>query len=304
MDESAASSVKSNRQILRRIQDHVLHAHLALGVEQNKVGFVDVVHHPDVSFADLNYVTPRRNTAWIPGQVVQQGLDRLKTLERRPRVRYVEGLFLPQFGKTLSDLSLEVEQKTPLLVYLPAGIEDFIPPAPPKPRAPAGIRLELISDKRGVDLWRDVWSSGCYDVSILGFEPLAMRQDALPLKLGQQTDVLIYHQNLPVGAVRLGLQTAAKSAHIIAIAVMSEINTPQLVKLALAAALRVAMARGCDLVFAAGNDADKVECDILSSDLGFIDVGTMVCYAAAVENTRSETANDDLMAQPILALRR
>ncbi len=301
MDEPAAT-VKEVRQVLRRVQDHLNHAHLGLGVQQQTVGFVDVVHHPDLRLADLNYVTPRRNTAWVSGQFVQKGLERLKQFERRPRVRYIEGLFPPQFGKTLNDLGLELERKTPFMVYYPAGMKDVVPPAPPKPRAPKGVRLEMITDARGSDLWRDVWSSTCYDVSVLGFEPLAVQPDTVALKLGEQIDVLIYHQNLPVGAVRLGLQPVTKSAHVIALAVMSEINTPRLVKLALAAALRVALKRGCDLVFAA-DDGDPEQHRLLTEELGFVDVSTMLCYAARSENA-DEVQAYDLLAQPVLALRR
>src|SRR5829696_21106 len=106
MDESA---VKESRRILRLIQDHILQAHSLLGVEQESAGMVDVLHHPTNRNGDLNYVTPRRNTAWVSGGYVEKGLERLRQLGRTERVQYVEGLFPPLFAKTLRELGLEPE---------------------------------------------------------------------------------------------------------------------------------------------------------------------------------------------------
>ena len=57
------SAIKETRLILRRIQDHLFQAHAAFGAEHQTVGLVDVLHHPTSRLPDLNYVTPRRNTA-------------------------------------------------------------------------------------------------------------------------------------------------------------------------------------------------------------------------------------------------
>ncbi len=114
-----------------------------------------------------------------------------------------------------------------------------------------------------------------------------MEPDTVALKLGEQIDVLIYHQNLPVGAVRLGLQPVTQSAHVIALAVMSEINTPRLVKLALAAALRAALARGCDLDVRGGGRRRGTASRAQPKNWVLWTSSTMVCYAARSEKSRT-----------------
>ena len=185
MDES---TVKESRQLLRRIQDHLFQAHSAFGVEHETVGFVDVIHHPTNPVPDLNYVTPRRNTAWVSGKYVQEGLDRLKALGREPRVQYIEGLYPPLFAKMLGDLDLRVECNTALMVYVASGAKS----AAPKPRTPSGARLEFVTDQSGVEMWRKVWRSPAYDVLTLGVEPLAVGRDLAAQRLGQEIDGLMY----------------------------------------------------------------------------------------------------------------
>ena len=294
------SSVKESRQLLRRIQDHLFQAHAAFGVEHETIGFIDVIHHPTNTLPDLNYVTPRRNTAWVSGQFVEQGLDHLRSLKRQPRVQYIEGLYPPLFAKTLRDLGLYVERETPLMIYAPGGLNNTTPPPPTAPPVPSDARLELVTDQRGLELWWYVWRNAYYDVLTLGVEPLAVGRDMAALRLGQQLDVMLYRHNFPVGVIRLGVQTNNKSAHVVALALMREARSPQLTKLLLTAAMRAALARGCTLIFAPG---ETEEDRVLNRELGFIDVGSMVCYAARSEDV-NEVDEHDILVQPILALRK
>ncbi|NJO54968.1 MAG: hypothetical protein HC829_09190 [Bacteroidales bacterium] len=110
MDEAA---VRESRKILRRVQEHLHHAHAGLGARQETVGLVDVLYHPTSTLSSLNYVTPRRSTAWVPSEMINQGLEHLRKLERTPRVQYIEGLFPPLFSKTLFDLGLEADCPLP-----------------------------------------------------------------------------------------------------------------------------------------------------------------------------------------------
>ncbi len=297
MDEG---SVKESRQILRAIQDHLFQAHKAFGVEHETVGFVDVIHHPANRLPDLNYVTPRRNMAWVSGKHVQDGLDRLRSYDRDPRVEYIEGLFPPQFAKVLRDLGLQVESETPFMVYPVGGLNGVVPRPLPKPRSPSGVKLELVKDQSGIEMWWYVWRNAYYDVLTLGVEPLAVGRDLAAHRLGQQVDILMTKHNLPVGVVRLSVQTATTSAHVVALALLREERTPQLTKLLLVAAMRAALAQGCTLIFAPG---ESEEDRALNRKLGFIDIGSMVSYA-----TRSEQVNEvqelDRLVQPVLALRR
>lgn len=293
------SAIKETRLVLRRIQDHLFQAHAAFGAEHETVGLVDVIHHPTSRLPDLNYVTPRRNTAWVSGKFVQGGLDQLQSLDRVPRVQYIEGLYPPLFARTLRDLGLEAETEMPLLAYSPGTIHH--PPPLPKPEIPPGVRLELVHDQRGTDLWWYVWRNAYYDVLTLGVEPLAVGRDAAAQQLGQEVDVIMHRHNFPIGVVRVGVQSGTtKSAHIIALALLKEAHTPPLTKLLLAAAMRAALARGCTLIFAPGVREDS---PVFIHDLGFIEVGSMVCYAARSANV-NEVVEHDTLVQPVLALRR
>ena len=294
------AAVKESRLLLRRIQDHLFHAHSGFGVEHESVGFVDVIHHPTSRLPDLNYVTPRRNTAFVSGKYVQHGLDRLQELERLPRVEYIDGIFPPMFAQVLTQLGLQVERDTALMVFTTGGLTGFVTPPLRKPRTPAGVRLELTMDERGVALWRQVWNDPAYDVHSLGVEPLAVGGDLTAQKTGQEIDVLMYRGDFPIGAARIGVQQVPKSAHIVALALYRETRSDTLTKLLLATAMRAGLARGASMVFAPGESAED---RALCQKLGFIDLGRMVCYAARSEHVNGMQTHDSL-AEPVLAVRR
>lgn len=290
MDDSA---VKETRQILRRVQDHLFQAHTALGVSHESVGFVDVIYHHANTVPDLNYVTPRRNTAWVSGKFVQQGLERLHALSRVPRVQYIEGLYPPQFAKALRDLGLEAERETAIMAYAVDDLNQKVP----RTSSPAGVRLETVTDQRANDQWRALWRDASFDVLTLGVEPLAVGRDAAA---EETVDVVMRRDDSLIGIARVGIQPGTRSAHIIALALLRAERTPRLTKVLLTAAMRAALKQGSSLIFAPGeSDDDRA----LMRKLGFVDVGTMVCYAARSENA-DEVQGHDVLLQPVLAVRR
>lgn len=290
------SSVKEIRVVLRRVQDHLHAAQSAFGVARETLNLVEVIHHPTSALPDLNYVTPRQKTAWVSGQFVEKGLARLRELERVPRVQYIDGLFLPLFAQSLADLGLKVERETRIVAYA----TEQHPTAPKKPRAPAGMKLELVTDGSGSKWWGANWRSERCDILTLGVEPLTVGTESALIASGQQVDVLLTAKDEPIGAVRLSLCQATETAHIVALGITREARTPRLIKLLLAAGRRVALKRGCTLVFAAGEtEADRAT----AAELGFIDVGSMVCYAARSDDADEVEAHDSVV-QPVLALRR
>lgn len=290
MDDSA---VKENRQILRRVQDHLFQAHIALGVTHESVGFVDVIYHHANTIPDLNYVTPRRNTAWVSGKFVQQGLERLRALSRTPRVQYIEGLYPPQFAKALSDLGLEPERQTSIMAY---ALDD---PNRKLPRtsAPAGIRIETPADRRGDKLWSSLWGDPSFDVQTLGVEPLEVSGGASE---GESLDVLMRRDDAPIGIARVSIQPASLSAHIVALALLHAERTQRLTKLLLTSAMRAAIKQGSTLIFAPGETEDDRD---LARKLGFSEVGATVSYAARSESREEGQGNDGFL-QPVLARRR
>lgn len=291
MDDSAAKDV---RRVLRQVQEHLFQAHLNLGAERETLGMVDVVHHPVNALPYLNYVTPRRNTAWVSGKEVEQGLTRLRDLHRAPRVHYIEGLFPPLFAKTLRDLGLVVEQETPIMIYK----RDDVTSKPLRlPSAPDGVILQRVQDQRGSEIWWYVWRNAYYDVLTMGVEPLFVGRDQREIALGKQIDILMYHHGFPVGVVRATIYE--ETAHIAALALMKELRSPEMTRLLQASVMQVALERGCNLIFAPGDTENDRR---LCREIGFVDSGSIVCYSAKGDST-DEDSHGDTLAQPVLVLR-
>jgi hypothetical protein len=258
------------------------------------VGMVEVFHHPTNPIPNLNYVTPRRNTAWVSGSMVKQGLDHLVKYGRSPRVYYVEGLMPPLFAKTLRDLGLKVERETPLMAYKPEGINGHVPPEPKSSSLPDGVTIEQVSDQRGVEAWWYVWRNAFYDVLTLGVEPLFVGRDTAAVRMGQQLDFLLYRYGFPNGVARVSVQ--GETAHILALALLKEARTPGMIQALETAALKGALERKATLVFAPGET--EVERRV-GRELGFVDFGSIVCYSG--EEKVHEEKNADALEQPLLS---
>jgi hypothetical protein len=119
------------------------------------------------------------------------------------------------------------------------------------------------------------------------------------IRLGQQIDILLHRQQFPAGVARVSLQPENQSAHIVALALLREVRSPELARLLYTAALRAALARNCELIFAPGESEEDRD---LCRALGFVDVGSMVCYVQHGESPQ-EGHEDGVMVQPVLALR-
>jgi hypothetical protein len=294
MEESAE---RESRRVLRQVQEHLYTAHENLGALREELGLVDVLHHPSNTLPDLNYITPRRKTAWVSGKDVQRGIDYMNQIERTPRIQYIEGLFPPLFARTLIDLGLEAEKETPLMIYMPQGFNGTKPPSPTLPNMPEGIVVERVQDQRGVEMWWYVWRNAHYDVLTLGVEPLIVGRDVAALRMGQQLDIVLHRYNFPVGVARMSVQK--ETAHLLALALMREVRTPELTRLLQIAAMAAAVERGCELIFAPGeSETDRRLC----RELGFVDLGSIVCYAAKTGHV-AEERDASVVAQPILTFR-
>ena len=294
MDETA---VKETRMALRQAADHLISSHVDLGVNREMLGLVDVLHHPPNPLPDFNYVTPRRNTAWVSGQFIRQGMTHLQAYDRVPRVEYIEGLFPPLFARTLDGLGLALEAKVPIMAYRVQPGTAL--PAPPV--MPEGTRVETAITRRGIDLWRFVWHNAAFDVRSLGVEPLVLGQELLAQSEAKHTDVVIYRYNFPVATIRLSVQPDNRSLHVVAAALLREAYTPEMVMLMVASILREAVDRGCDLVFAPGEGEEDRR---VLRDVGFFEAGSMVCYAAPhQEQNQNEKGEHDRVVQPVLSLR-
>jgi hypothetical protein len=291
------NDVKESRRVLRRIQDHLYAAHANLGAQRETVNLVDVMVHPTSTLASLNYVTPRRSTAWVSGEMIAQGLAYLRQKDRIPRVHYIEGLFPPVFARSLYALDLELEWETSIMAYLPQGFSNRLPSPVALDPLPDGIRLETVTDERGIQLWWYVWRSAFYEVAVSGAEPLFAGRDLTALKQGSQIDILLYQKQAAVGVARLSIH--GETAHLLALALMKEAQTPELLRLLYAATIDRAIQRGCTLIYAPGQSETHRQA---ARALGFLDFGSIVCYAARVPKTY-EVQDEYVLGQPVLTLR-
>lgn len=291
------ATYRESRQVLRRIQDHLHHAHINLGATAEAVGLVDVFHHDNHSLSSLNYVVPRRNTAWISGPMVQEGLQQLQELGRAPRVHYIEGLYPPMFAKTLGDLGLKAVQEVPLMAYLPGGFAGRKPSPVTLDDLPEDIRLEPTSEQHTSQLWWYVRNNTFFHVSGLWMEPLYIGMDSAELKAGQQRDVVMYRTGFPIGVVRVSIHD--QTAHIVALALIKEACTTQAMTNLLAGALHTALEQGCTLIYTQGDsDLDRQA----ARDMGFLDFGSIVCYTSTASEVEEEH-HDHILGQPVFALR-
>jgi len=282
---------RESRTILRRIEAHLRQSHLDMGATEEAVSFVDVIHHETSPLRTLNYVTPRRNTAWVSGNHVQQGLDKLGEKGRPLRVRFVEGLFPPVFVRALRELKLDVEEEVPIMVYKRKK----------EPRklasVPDGITFSQAKTIRDLSIWWYVWRNAYYDVAVSSVEPLVIGRDMQEIYFNKQINMVMYRHNYPMAVMRLTLHDG--SAHLVAHAMLKELRQPEWERVIREVALDVALNAGADLIFVAGKTEEERK---LYRDMNFIDSGSIVSYAEMVKKTTDEGVKDDPLAQSVLVL--
>jgi hypothetical protein len=294
MATDEASIEKETKTILRQVQDHLYQVHQNLGAERITLGMVDVLYHSSSTLSSLNYATPRRNAAWVSSNQLRQGLSYLHERHRTPRVQFIEALFPPQFADTLRQSNLTVERETPIMVYKPEGIHGRPARELRVPKLPDGIAVEAVKDQHGVEAWWYVWRNAHYDVLTLGVEPLFVGRDMAAMQVGQQLDFILYRYGFPVGVARMSF--LEKTAHLLALALLKEVRSTPMIHLLQTVAVKAALERGAQLVFAPGEtDAERR----MSREVGFVDFGSIVCYADR-ENTH-EDDHANLLEFPVLA---
>jgi len=287
MESDAANNERESKHILRQIQDHLGEMHVKLGALRESVGMVEVFHHPSTPIPTLNYITPRKNTAWVSSSYLQQGLTHLAQQDRLPRVEYIEGLYPPAFARTLRDLGLALERETLIMVYKPDGIAGRRTPTLAERPLPDGVVVRQVADQEGIGQWWYVWRNGHFDVLSLGVEPLFVGQDMQAHWTGKQLDYILYHNGFPSGVARVTFHK--ETAHILAMALMKDIRTPAMIQILQTAAVKGALEHGAKLVFAPGEKEPERR---MARKLGFVDFGSIVCYAAPIDAAKATRGNN------------
>jgi len=285
------AAVKESRRVLRLVQDHLSQSHQTLGVQQKSLGLVDVLYHPENSSPLINFVSPRKKTAWVPAPEVKKGLDELRNMGRTPRVYYIEGLFPPGCAKSLHQLELGVEQESPIITY--KFTEETKPIAYELER---GLNIVQARTHEGISIWWYVWRNAYYDVVTQAIDPVYVGRDIRENYLGNQIDMLLYRFGFPVGVVRTTV--FHNTAHIKALAVMREVRTKEMVSLLYKAALKLAQERGCELVFTSGStEIERAAC----REIGFVDAGSIVIYGEGNDKSPGDDNGD--LEEPVFILR-
>jgi hypothetical protein len=282
-DSTTRAAVKESRQTLRTIHNHLQQAHHHTGIVQEDIGLVEVVYHPDTALSVLNYVTPRRSTAWVPAPEVKKGLDRLRSLNRAPRVLYIDELFLPMFAQSLTGLGLQLECEIRLLACKPGPLD--------RDDLPAGMRIEQTS---GDSLWQQIKESNRFYALTQGIEPIntqANGTSAFPV-----IDLQLRNGAGLLGALRISL--FGSSAHLLAAVVARDAPPDEALVSLYHAALGAAAEQGCTLVFVTARSG---QARALSHRAGFMDAGRLLCYAEASGET-DEGNDDGGLAQSIFTL--
>lgn len=283
------AEVKEARETLRRVETHLRQAHLNMGSIEESSGMVDVIHHPYSHLPTINYITPRRKTAWVSTTYIEQGIDYLRDLGRRARVRFADGLFPPIFGRSLRDLGLSLETENPLMVYR-ADVERLSITFPPD------VQFSFVANHDSMGIWWYVWRNAYYNVAVSTVDPMYIGHSMRDVYLGHQINIIMYKNRFPIGATRITIHD--NTAHIAAHAVMREFYTPEWDKTLRLVAMDAALSEGCDLLFVSGSDD---ETRARYRELGFIDSGSIVCYADANAEVEDHLMNDPL-AQSVLII--
>ena len=287
-------TVKNSRVLLRRALDHIEDAAQHLGVLRESVGFVDVLSHPEMAIPELNYVTPRRNTAWIGGQAILSGLDLLTSRRRSARFFFVEGLIPAQFADTLTALDLELITAIPILVLEAAQGHQILAPVQPEP---GDVQIESPSVRHTppcLTTWELLARDPAFKITSLHLEPLTANPSL------KQVDILLARADQIIGLARLSLNTTLQSGHIVACGVRRDFDTAGVGRLLCSSLLRYAVEQGATMVFG-DMPTDASRTALL--ELGAAELGRTVFYTdPARAELHKDTAADERVAKSVLSL--
>jgi ribosomal protein S18 acetylase RimI-like enzyme len=291
------STVKQIRQILRQVQSHLTEVHVRQGAEQEQVGLVEVLHHPTSTSPELNYVTPRKNTAWVSIPEVTNGLKVLKNHARALRVMFIEGLFIPAFGDRLASAGLarESELRVMALQLDPMELETVSPDEfdSDETLTLGTMAFVNVSSRAESALWWYLWRNAHYDVVTQTAELRFIESSFKQISDGHQVDLIMRIGGIPAGVASLTLSTDRTSAQISSFALARETRSLPHAQQLLEEAIEQAKAKGISMIFFALGD---VLLNTASQALGFVDCGGIVCYAEATDPFPTGASHDALAA--------
>jgi len=122
-----------------------------------------------------------------------------------------------------------------------------------------------------------------------GIEPVYIGKSLRDIALGNQADIILYMEQLPIGVARITFH--AETAHISALAVMHQFRDSDTLKFIQHKAIAIAAQKNKRIVFTSGEiEADRRIC----REAGFVDSGSIVCYAENGDTHREEAHGDSV----------
>lgn len=209
------SLIRSERQTLRDIQQHMLELKARAGATYQQMSTVGVLFHPDSSQPDLNIVTPHQGVAWTRSEDLHGAFDLLESRGRRARLQYLRGLFPDAFARQLGLYGLEQEDSTPIWVYSP--IQGPFPPH----EVPFGqvrsqdyhvshLVVEEVDSREHTADWLRTYRSAAYGVDVTGTDRVELELLRNEQKQGHSLLLLGFHHQSPIVASKITMdeQTA------------------------------------------------------------------------------------------------
>ncbi len=198
--------IKSERQTLRAIQDHILAQRRLAGAAYTQLSTVGVMYHPDNSDPTMNMITPHQGVAWTRGDDIREGFSILESRGRVPRLQYLRGLFPDAFSRQIELNGLQLETERSIWLYSP--IQGPVPKGEmPFGRLPEDFQVANFSiDEAAVNeipTWYRTYQSALYGIDM----PLTTSKEIELLQAEHQTGDSIfvlgcYHDN-PVAAMQI-----------------------------------------------------------------------------------------------------
>ena len=280
------SEIKTHKERLRYIEDHLRDAHDAMGVQRDALGFVEVVHHMTYALPALNYVTPRRKTALVPGTHVEDGISALREYRRSARMLYVQELFPAFFGKSLEKIGLSLQARFPIWII------DLNEQAMTH-QLPDSLTVNTVVDQQGLAIWQLVWRNANYRVLGTPLEPLQIGKQHTQSK--NITDVILYHHDTPVAVARLTRHN--DTVHLMARALLQSTQPLHLHQWLIQAAVQTATEQGATLLFICDDDVDHL---LPTLNLSCQLEGNMLCYTDTIDEPNGEETYDTVEQSVLL----
>ena len=208
------SLIRSERQTLRDIQQHILALKIRAGASYQQISTVGVLFHPDSTQSAFNLVTPHQGVAWTRSEDLHEAFDLLEARGRRARLQYLRGLFPEAFERQLSLYGLEREETTPIWVYSP------IQGPFPQHETPFGqlrsqdyrledFSVEVVETRERTSDWLRTYRSAAYDVDVTGADRVELELLRNEQKQNHSILLLGSHHQTPIAAGKITLHDEA-----------------------------------------------------------------------------------------------